>query len=176
VRAWQRGDGFEGRAALKIVAVSHRHQTCAWTCCADGSGAPSRWISAARPRPMSSPAPRGRRNVWVTPIPRRPGVVPDDGDPAELATQRESHPAGLRCRVAGSAGQAARPSSSCARCCAGRPVRWAQLLETSVASVNSALQRARATLAARDAATHREPIDAEQKALLAKYVDAFRAL
>ncbi|HEY7050260.1 MAG TPA: nuclear transport factor 2 family protein, partial [Jatrophihabitantaceae bacterium] len=57
-------------------------------------------------------------------------------------------------------------------------LRWqaaevAELLDSSVASVNSALQRARATLADRDINRRREPIDAEQKALLAKYVDAF---
>jgi RNA polymerase sigma-70 factor (ECF subfamily) len=44
-----------------------------------------------------------------------------------------------------------------------------------VASVNSALQRARATLAARDVdvAEPADSLDAEQQALLARYVDAF---
>ena len=43
-----------------------------------------------------------------------------------------------------------------------------------MASVNSALQRARATLAARDPDASRPPaVAADQKALLARYVDAF---
>jgi RNA polymerase sigma-70 factor (ECF subfamily) len=58
-------------------------------------------------------------------------------------------------------------------------LRWqateiAELLETSVASVNSALQRARATIAARDM-TVSEPLGAEERALLERYVAAFEA-
>ncbi|WP_309227197.1 sigma factor-like helix-turn-helix DNA-binding protein [Micromonospora thermarum] len=50
----------------------------------------------------------------------------------------------------------------------------ADLLDTTVASVNSTLQRARATLA--DTATDvYRPLDDEQKALLARYVKAFEA-
>jgi RNA polymerase sigma-70 factor (ECF subfamily) len=51
----------------------------------------------------------------------------------------------------------------------------AELLDTTVASVNSALQRARATLGTKEAATTDapEPMDDEQVALLARYVDAF---
>jgi RNA polymerase sigma-70 factor (ECF subfamily) len=57
-------------------------------------------------------------------------------------------------------------------------LRWkasevAELLETSVASVNSALQRARATLQAADVDALSELDDEEQRALLARYVDAF---
>jgi RNA polymerase sigma-70 factor (ECF subfamily) len=50
----------------------------------------------------------------------------------------------------------------------------AELLDTTVASVNSALQRARATLAERDVdASESGPADASQRALLARYIDAF---
>jgi RNA polymerase sigma-70 factor (ECF subfamily) len=58
-------------------------------------------------------------------------------------------------------------------------LRWqatevADLLDTSVASVNSALQRARATLATRDVASTRDAMsDADQRVLVARYVDAF---
>jgi RNA polymerase sigma-70 factor, ECF subfamily len=57
-------------------------------------------------------------------------------------------------------------------------LRWratevAELLDTSVASVNSALQRARATLATTNVDEPAEPMDDAQRALLARYVDAF---
>ena len=59
-------------------------------------------------------------------------------------------------------------------------LRWkatevAELLETSVASVNSALQRARATIEASEISETDgpEPMDEAQRALLARYVDAF---
>jgi RNA polymerase sigma-70 factor (ECF subfamily) len=61
-------------------------------------------------------------------------------------------------------------------------LRWqatevADLLETTVASVNSALQRARATLAASNvsAGDSSPPLDEEDRALLARYVAAFEA-
>jgi RNA polymerase sigma-70 factor, ECF subfamily len=58
-------------------------------------------------------------------------------------------------------------------------LRWratevAELLDTSVAGVNSALQRARAALATGDAPGRAEPMGEEQRALLARYVDAFQ--
>jgi RNA polymerase sigma-70 factor (ECF subfamily) len=110
-------------------------------------------------------------NVWVTPIPDS-SVVPDDGDPAELAAQRET------IRLAFVAALQALPARQRAVLILCEVLRWqageaAELLDTSVASVNSALQRARATLAARDGGGHHEPLDAEQRALLAKYVTAF---
>ena len=60
-------------------------------------------------------------------------------------------------------------------------LRWharevAELLDTSVASVNSALQRARATLEERGASSNDPvpPMDRPQRELLDRYVDAFQ--
>ena len=57
------------------------------------------------------------------------------------------------------------------------PAEVAELLETSVQSVNSALQRARATIEARRPSgdDHREPSDPEQRALVERYVQAFES-
>jgi RNA polymerase sigma-70 factor (ECF subfamily) len=111
-------------------------------------------------------------HAWVSPIPDS-RVLPEDGDPAELAAARES------IRLAFVAALQHLPARQRAVLILREVLRWqatevAELLETTVASVNSALQRARATLATCDLdATRSDPVGAEQQALLAKYVDAF---
>jgi len=170
VRAWQHSDSLQGAGALKSWLYR-----IATNVCLDMLRGRQR-----RAQPMdlggssSADALDGKvlpENVWVTPIPDY-RVVPDDGDPAELAAQRET------IRLAFVAALQALPARQRAVLILCEVLRWqageaAELLDTSVASVNSALQRARATLAARDGGGHHEPLDAEQRALLAKYVTAF---
>ena len=170
VRAWQHSDSLQGAGALKSWLYR-----IATNVCLDMLRGRQR-----RAQPMdlggssSADAFDGKvlpENVWVTPIPDY-RVVPDDGDPAELAAQRET------IRLAFVAALQALPARQRAVLILCEVLRWqageaAELLDTSVASVNSALQRARATLAARDGGGHHEPLDAEQRTLLAKYVTAF---
>src|SRR5262249_26490361 len=133
----------------------------------------------ARPMDLAGPshadahlAPITSEEVWVLPAPDA-RVVPDDGDPAELLVARES------VRLAFVAALQHLPARQRAVLILCEVLRWhadevAELLDTSVASVNSALQRARATLARADI-TEADPFDAgdaAQQALLAKFVDA----
>jgi RNA polymerase sigma-70 factor (ECF subfamily) len=102
-------------------------------------------------------------------------VLPTDGDPAELAASRES------VRLAFVAALQHLPPRQRAVLILREVLRWhadevAKLLDTSVASVNSALQRARATLAASGLGSGGDvsaQVDPEQRELLARYVDAF---
>ncbi len=101
-------------------------------------------------------------------------VVPEGGDPAEVVESRES------IRLAFVAALQHLPPRQRAVLILREVLRWkasevAELLDTSVASVNSALQRARATLEAvgTDEAETLQPADGEQRALLDRYVDAF---
>jgi RNA polymerase sigma-70 factor (ECF subfamily) len=101
-------------------------------------------------------------------------VLPGDGDPAELTVARET------VRLAFVAALQHLPARQRAVLILREVLRWkadevAELLDTTVASVNSALQRARATLADNDvtAADSAEPTDDAQRALLERFVDAF---
>jgi RNA polymerase sigma-70 factor (ECF subfamily) len=101
-------------------------------------------------------------------------VLPEDGDPAELAMSRET------LRLAFVAALQNLPARQRAVLILREVLRWkasevAELLDTSVASVNSTLQRARATLDARQITVGDQsgPIDDDDRALLGRYVDAF---
>ncbi len=169
LRAWRNFDRFEGRAALRSWLYR-----IATNVCIDMLNGAQR-----RARPMDLGAPRTAdstlgpplpENTWILPIPDGK-VIPAGGDPAEVAVERET------VRLAFVAALQHLPARQRAVLILREVLRWkaeevGELLETSVASVNSALQRARATLGRSDV-TAVEPMDDAQRALLARYVDAF---
>ena len=116
---------------------------------------------------------RARRASAMAIEPEPDGPAAAEEDPAEIAASRES------VRLALGIALAHLPPRQRAALILCEVLRWrasevADLLETSVASVTSALQRARATLAARDGgADGARMLAAPQRKLLAGYVDAF---
>ena len=172
IRAWRGFDGFEGRAALRSWLYR-----IATNVCLTMLGASQR-----RARPMDlQPAstadmalgPALPEATWVEPIPDA-RVVPTGGDPADVAVARES------IRLAFITALQRLPPRQRAVLILREVLHWrasevAELLDTSVASVNSALQRARSTLseAPPTEADASGPLDDEQQSLLARYVDAF---
>ncbi|MGH3008580.1 MAG: sigma-70 family RNA polymerase sigma factor [Gaiellaceae bacterium] len=163
LRAWRSLEKFEGRAALKSWLYK-----IATNVCLDALAGRER-----RARPMDL-GPAGAPSVenlvdqrpevtWITPLPT----------PDELAEQRET------LRLAFVAALQHLPAKQRAALILCEALHWqaseaAELLETSVASINSALQRARATLATADIAAPAE-LDADARALLERYVTAFEA-
>jgi RNA polymerase sigma-70 factor (ECF subfamily) len=172
VRAWKNADRFEGRSAVR----SWLYRIATNVCLDMLRGRQRR----ARPTDMgpSQPAdgdlgPQLAESLWVTPIPDD-RVLPPDGNPEELALARES------IRLAFVAALQHLPARQRAVLILREVLRWqatevAELLDTTVASVNSALQRARATLASRDLSgpPAAEVMNPEQQELLARYVAAF---
>jgi RNA polymerase sigma-70 factor (ECF subfamily) len=171
VRAWRAIDTFEGRASLRSWLYR-----IATNVCLDMLRSSQR---RARPMDMGPSAPADTpidaglpETTWITPIPDA-RVLPEGGDPAELAAARES------VRLAFVAALQHLPPRQRAVLILREVLRWqasevAELLETSVASVNSSLQRARATLEGLELDTSGpSAVGSEQQELLARYVDAF---
>lgn len=116
---------------------------------------------------------RQSREHWVEPIPDIAALPADDGsDPEERAILRES------IRLAFVAALQYLPPRQRAVLLLTQVLNWsaaetAEALDLTVAAVNSALQRARATLALRNPAVVPRELTPEQQALVARYVDAF---
>ncbi len=171
VRAWRNLDGFEGRSSLR----SWLYRIATNTCLDILRGRQRRALAMDFGPSRTADSFTGEKRpekAWVTPIPDNRSL-PDDGDPSELAATRET------IRLAFVTALQHLPARQRAVLILREVLRWqasevAELLDTSVASVNSALQRARATLAARPVdADHAPVVDAENRDLLARYVDAF---
>jgi RNA polymerase sigma-70 factor (ECF subfamily) len=172
VRAWRGLSKFEGRSALR----SWLYRIATNVCLDQLSGRQRRALpmdlSGSPWQPVeSSLAARRPGTAWIEPMLDRQ-VLAEDDDPAERAVAKES------VRLAFVAALQHLPPRQRAVLILREVLRWradevAQLLDTTVASVNSALQRARATLAASGGAPAPRPLDADDRDLLARYVDAF---
>jgi RNA polymerase sigma-70 factor (ECF subfamily) len=162
IRAWRGFDRFEGRAALR----SWLYKIATNVCLDMLKGRERR----ARPMDLGPAQEPVLENLhvrpeatWILPLP----------DPADLVVERES------VRLALVAALQHLPPRQRATLILCEVLRWqatevAELLETSVASVNSALQRARATLGERDV-TAEAPLGRDDRDLLERYVAAFEA-
>jgi RNA polymerase sigma-70 factor (ECF subfamily) len=166
IRAWRAYERFERRAALRSWLYR-----IATNVCLDMIGSRERRARPMDLGPAREPVVESLNTLpevtWIEPI-------PDAGDPAEVAVQRET------IKLAFVAALQHLPPKQRAVLILCEVLRWkaaevAELLETSVASVNSALQRARATLEASNVNIAETPaaVEAPDAELLARYVEAF---
>jgi RNA polymerase sigma-70 factor (ECF subfamily) len=173
VRAWRSIDRFEGRAALRTWL--YRIATNVSLDMLSGRERRARPMDLGPARePIFENLSSLPEVTWIEPIPD--GLVVPEGDPADVAIARDT------IRLAFVAALQHLPPRQRAVLILCEVLRWqatevAELLDTSVASVNSALQRARATLAADNvsAADPTPELSADDRALLARYVAAFEA-
>ncbi|MEU6605211.1 sigma-70 family RNA polymerase sigma factor [Streptomyces shenzhenensis] len=174
VRAWRSYEKFEGRSSLRSWLYRIATNVCLDMLKAGNKRARPMDLTDATPLAQAALAPRPD-NTWLEPMPDA-RVLPGADDPAEAAVAKES------VRLAFMAALQQLPPKQRAVLILREVLAWrasevAELLGTTVASVNSALQRARATLAERadqgvEAAVS-DPLDEEQQRLLERYVKAF---
>lgn len=172
LRAWRGLERFEGRSQLR--SWLYRIATNVCVDALDGRNRRARPMDLADARAPDGPLGDTLPEVtWIEPVPDAL-VVSEDADPAAVAETRDT------IRLAFMAALQHLPPRQRAALVLCDVLRWkaaevAELLDTSVASVNSALQRARATLektqlSAADAAP---VLDGADRALLDRYVQAF---
>lgn len=169
VRAWRSLDRFDGRASLRTWMYR-----IATNVCLDTLSDRSRRFRPIEEGPVGSPDQELEtrpRTHWLEPIPDA-RALPSDVDPHELVTLRES------IRLAFVAALQHLPPRQRAALLLTEVLGWsaaevAESLEMSVAAVNSALQRARATVAQRNSARPDQSLSDVQSQLLERYVDAF---
>jgi RNA polymerase sigma-70 factor, ECF subfamily len=173
VRAWKAAEKFEGRSSLRSWLYKIATNVCFDMLDGRQRRALPMDMGPARPAAdgLSAPLPEV---AWLQPVPDV-RVVPSEADPAEIAELRDS------VRLAFVTTLQLLPPNQRAVLILREVLAWpaaevAELLGTSVPSVNSALQRARATLAEHgDPQAEKRPLDDDQRELLARYVEAFES-
>ncbi|OIJ91205.1 sigma-70 family RNA polymerase sigma factor [Streptomyces colonosanans] len=174
VRAWRSYEKFEGRSSLRSWLYRIATNVCLDMLNAGNKRARPVDLTDSTPLAQAALSPRPD-STWLEPMPDA-RVLPSVSDPEEAAVAKES------VRLAFMAALQQLPPKQRAVLILREVLAWkasevAELLGASVASVNSALQRARATLAEKggenaDAAVL-DPLDEEQQKLLERYVAAF---
>ena len=177
LRAWKSLDRFKEQSSLKTWLYR-----IATNVCLDTLNSTSR----TRIRPLETSdtpgevkrdmaLPQRSRETWVEPIPDKLALPADDAHtPEERAILKES------IRLAFVAALQYLPPRQRAVLLLTQVLNWsasetAEALEMSVAAVNSALQRARATLDTRNPSVVPRALNEEQQRLVARYVEAFEA-
>jgi RNA polymerase sigma-70 factor (ECF subfamily) len=173
LRAWKSFDRFEGRSSLRSWLYRIATNVCLDMLRNTERRARPMDLGPAR-EPVASNLNELPETTWLEPVPDRL-VVAADQDPADAAVTRDS------IRLAFVAALQHLPPRQRATLILCEVLQWkaaevAQLLDTSVASVNSALQRARGTMSAsRAQQSAAAPLSASDREMLVRYVRAFEA-
>jgi len=173
LRAWRNWESFEGRSSVRSWLYR-----IATNVCIDMQRHVQR---RARPMDMGPASPPDEsllgpllpEALWVIPVPDA-HLAPERADPAEITAYRES------VRLAFITALQHLPARQRAALILCEVLRWqvaevAELLDTTVPAINSALQRARATVSALPAEPRRECLEQAEAELLERYLQAFES-
>jgi RNA polymerase sigma-70 factor (ECF subfamily) len=171
VKAWKAAESFEGRSSVRSWLYRIATNVCVDMLRGRQRRARPMDLGPCRPPDEKHLADVLPEHAYVSPI-ADDRVLPESGDPAEIAAARES------IRLAFVTALQHLPAKQRAALILCEVLKWqatevAELLDTSVPAVNSALQRARATLATVSVAPRPDALESAQRELLARYVDAF---
>jgi RNA polymerase sigma-70 factor, ECF subfamily len=171
LRALRAGDSFAGRSSLRSWLYRIATNVCldmlrgrkrrAWPA---ALGAPSQPV-ADRLGPLLP------EYTWISPV-ADAAVLPAEGDPAEITVARETIKLAFVTALQQLSGRQ-RAVLVLNQVLRFDAAEIAELLDTTVAAVYSALQRARAKLGALPEQQRPNEVGADQTELLARYVDAF---
>jgi RNA polymerase sigma-70 factor (ECF subfamily) len=171
IRAWRASSSFEGRSSLRSWLFR-----IATNVCLDMHRSVQRRARPMEMGPASAPdesrlGPLMPEAHWVTPI-ADAKIQPESADPGEVTAYRDS----VRLAFI-TALQHLQPRQRAAlilcEVLGWQAAEAAGLLETTVAAVNSSLQRARATLASLEPSPARDRLSPAHEELLVRYVEAF---
>lgn len=177
LRAWRSRDSFRGQSSPRTWLYRIATNVCLDTL----SSADRRRVRPVDTTPQPAAVsnemalPQQPHEHWVEPIPDAMALPAEEStDPAEYVILRES------IRLAFVAALQFLPPKQRAVLLLTQVLNWsaaetADSLDMTVAAVNSALQRARATLAARNPSVVPRALSSEQQELLTRYLEAFEA-
>ncbi len=171
IKALRAASGFEGRSSVRSWLYRIATNVCIDMTRQVQRRARPMELGPASPPDESFLGPVRPELPWVTPV-ADAKVIDPATDPAEVAMQKES------IRLAFVTALQHLPARQRAALVLCDVLSWsaadtAELLDTTVAAVNSALQRARATLAQLPAGGKPRPLDSDTAELVERYVDAF---
>jgi RNA polymerase sigma-70 factor (ECF subfamily) len=171
LRAWRAADSFEGRSSVRSWVYRIATNVCLDLLRGSQRRARPMELGPSRPPVPSSLEEMLPEGAWISPI-ADDRILPVEADPAEVMAARDS------VRLAFVAALQHLPPRQRAALILCEVLRWpvadaAELMDTTTAAVNSALQRARATLASLDVGDQSPDVDGDHADLLARYVDAF---
>jgi RNA polymerase sigma-70 factor (ECF subfamily) len=173
LRAWKSADQFEGRSSVRSWLYRIATNVCLDMLRSRQRRARPMELGPASPPEEGHLGPMLPEHLWVSPIADE-RVLPEESDPADIAVARDT------IRLAFVTALQHLPPRQRATLILCEVLRWqaaeaADLLGTSVAAVNSALQRARATLATIPDAGRQQDLDEARSGLLERYVAAFES-